>query len=115
MGRNKHIYFLADAAVVVASAKGRGGTWTGALENIKRQWVPLWVYDNQQAKSGNAKIVVNGGRWLPNPVGLISSLANLSELSAPEQPNKDSGRPQAGEQTSLFAAPGPDSEPAAED
>ncbi len=42
MQRNKYIYSLADAAMVVHSGDS-GGTWTGAKENLKKQWVPLWV------------------------------------------------------------------------
>ena len=43
MARNKYIYCMADAAVVVASLRGKGGTWHGALENLKHTWVPLWI------------------------------------------------------------------------
>ena len=46
MRRNRLIYALSRAAVVVASAKGSGGTWTGAVENLKHRWVPLFVRDD---------------------------------------------------------------------
>lgn len=36
MARNKLIYALADAALVVESDLGRGGTWTGAVEQLKQ-------------------------------------------------------------------------------
>jgi len=36
MGRNKLIYALADAALVVSSDYQRGGTWTGAVEQLRR-------------------------------------------------------------------------------
>ena len=36
MRRNKLIYALADAALVVSSDYRRGGTWTGAVEQLKR-------------------------------------------------------------------------------
>ena len=42
MARNKYIYCMSDAAVVVESGKS-GGTWNGATENLKKRWVPLWV------------------------------------------------------------------------
>ncbi|MYD75200.1 MAG: DNA-processing protein DprA [Gammaproteobacteria bacterium] len=42
MQRNKYIYVLSDAAMVVHSGE-KGGTWNGALENVKKTWVPLWV------------------------------------------------------------------------
>lgn len=65
LGRNKHIYCLADAAVAVASVEGRGGTWAGAAENLRRGWVPLWVKESQDARSGSAGLVARGARWLP--------------------------------------------------
>lgn len=43
MGRNKYIYCLSDFALVVQSATGKGGTWAGATENLKRRWVKLFV------------------------------------------------------------------------
>src|SRR3990172_8427415 len=42
MSRNKYIYCLTDAAIVVQSGT-EGGTWNGAIENLKKEWVPLWV------------------------------------------------------------------------
>ena len=40
MGRNKLIYVLSQATIIVKSAT-TGGTWEGAKENIKNKWVPL--------------------------------------------------------------------------
>lgn len=57
MGRNRYIYCLATAAVVVASAHGSGGTWAGAVENLRHGWVPLWVRPSKAAASGNAALV----------------------------------------------------------
>jgi predicted Rossmann fold nucleotide-binding protein DprA/Smf involved in DNA uptake len=75
MQRNKYIYCLSDATVVVHSGnpefgkngKG-GGTWTGALENIKKAWVPLWVKQTDDKKAGNALIVKEGAYWLPEKI-----------------------------------------------
>ncbi len=36
MGRNKHIYALADSALVVRFTTGEGGTWAGAVEQLGR-------------------------------------------------------------------------------
>ena len=65
MGRNKLIYCLADAAVVICSTKGSGGTFTGASENLKKGWVPLWVAPMDDPNSGNGSLVERGGSWLP--------------------------------------------------
>ena len=42
MARNKYIYCLSEAAIAVHSGKD-GGTWSGALENLKKNWVPMWI------------------------------------------------------------------------
>ena len=78
MARNRYIYCLADAAVVVASARGSGGTWNGACENAKAGWVPLWVKRTSDPASGNAGLIEQGARPLPDP---LESLATLFERS----------------------------------
>ena len=66
MGRNRYIYCLASVAAVVASEEGAGGTWSGAVENLKHGWVPLWARRSTAASSGNAALVARGARWLPD-------------------------------------------------
>jgi predicted Rossmann fold nucleotide-binding protein DprA/Smf involved in DNA uptake len=70
MGRNKYIYCLADLSVVVHSGDS-GGTWNGALENLKKAWVPLWVKRTRDDAAGNAALVQAGGRWLEDEVSSI--------------------------------------------
>ena len=60
MGRNRLIYCLAEAAVVVASGD-TGGTRAGALENLKAEWVPLFVRDEPDAPGGNRELLDAGG------------------------------------------------------
>lgn len=60
MGRNRLIYCLADAAVVVASGES-GGTRAGALENLKASWVPLLVRADADAPFGNRELIRDGG------------------------------------------------------
>jgi len=64
MARNKYIYALSDAAVIVSASEGKGGTWSGAVEALKHGWVPLWVKPHPDAKSGNAVLVNKGAHWL---------------------------------------------------
>lgn len=64
MSRNKYIYCLADAAVAVNSVEGKGGTWTGALECLKRQWTPVWLRAQGASGSGNRALVGKGARSL---------------------------------------------------
>ena len=42
MGRNRYIYCLSRTAIVIHCQWGKGGTWEGAQENLKNQWVSLW-------------------------------------------------------------------------
>jgi predicted Rossmann fold nucleotide-binding protein DprA/Smf involved in DNA uptake len=74
MGRNKYIYCLCDAAVVISSTQGKGGTWNGAVEDLKNRWTPLWVKSNQDKNSGNAGLVRLGARWLPEGEVDLTSL-----------------------------------------
>lgn len=64
MGRNKYIYCLSNAAVVVRSDT-KGGTWRGAEENQKNNWVPIWV---KHTDDGNHRIVQRGANWLPHSI-----------------------------------------------
>ncbi len=64
MARNKYLYCLAHDAIVVSSAPDSGGTWNGAVENLKKGWVPLSVKRTESAGSGNPKLVELGARWL---------------------------------------------------
>jgi predicted Rossmann fold nucleotide-binding protein DprA/Smf involved in DNA uptake len=59
MGRNRLIYSLAEAAVVVASGES-GGTRAGALENLKAGWVPLFVREDSDAPAGNHELLGAG-------------------------------------------------------
>ncbi|MEN3365335.1 MAG: hypothetical protein V7606_2609 [Burkholderiales bacterium] len=61
MARNRYIYALSDYALVVDSAEGEGGTWNGAIENIRNGWVPLFVRMPGD-KPGNGALVMQGGK-----------------------------------------------------
>ena len=63
MARNKYIYCLADTAIVIHSGL-TGGTWTGAIENIKKNWVSLWVKATGDKNAGNIQLVEKGAAWL---------------------------------------------------
>ncbi len=61
MGRNKLIYALSKASVVVASSLGSGGTWTGAREAILQRLCPVLVRSAENAPVGNRALVELGG------------------------------------------------------
>ena len=96
MARNRYIYCLADAAVVVASARGSGGTWHGACENAKEGWVPLWVRPTRDADSGNDDLVEQkGARWLPDPLESVATLFEPSDTPPALVPEEIFGEPQS--------------------
>jgi len=61
MGRNKLIYALGNFAVVISATEGKGGTWSGAIENAKHGWVPLFVRDDKNIPDGNRSLINRGG------------------------------------------------------
>jgi predicted Rossmann fold nucleotide-binding protein DprA/Smf involved in DNA uptake len=67
-GRNKLIYALADAALVMSSAKGSGGTWEGAEEQLtKLKCCPLYVVDDPRGGEGLAALHECGAALWPYP------------------------------------------------
>jgi len=83
MGRNKYIYCLSDASLVIHSGK-KGGTWNGALENIKKQWVPLWIKPTNDTEAGNNILVSEGAQWCSDNLdelqleSLFNQIADIS-------------------------------------
>ena len=65
MERNKMIYALADAALVVSSAAEEGGTWAGATEALKHGQVPVYVRSTGAVPAGNQKLLEAGARKFP--------------------------------------------------
>ncbi len=61
MQRNKLIYALADAALVVSSDFNKGGTWAGALEQLERYHCgPLFVRSGSASGKGNEALLRKG-------------------------------------------------------
>ena len=74
MSRNKLIYCLSTVAVVVHSDTV-GGTWSGAIENLKHAWSPLWIKKDEEAMGNRAIAAQKGARW-------IDSLEDFREILA---------------------------------
>ncbi len=67
MGRNRLIYTLADYASVVASDAETGGTWAGATEALRINWVSVFVLEHATTSKGN-KLLLQKGAWaFPHP------------------------------------------------
>ena len=79
MARNKYIYCLADAALVVHSGT-KGGTINGAEENLKKQWVPLWVKPTRDTSAANSLLVNKGGTWCAENIEQLE-LSSLTEVT----------------------------------
>ncbi len=97
MGRNRLIYCLADTAVAVSSADGSGGTFGGASQNLRSEWVPLWVAPTDDSASGNPALVAAGARWLPS-----RDTIDIESLFAWPEREARPGEPSTPIQSALF-------------
>jgi predicted Rossmann fold nucleotide-binding protein DprA/Smf involved in DNA uptake len=91
MQRNKLIYALADAALVVSSDYEKGGTWSGAVEQLdKLRFVTVYVRSKGKIGKGLEALRRKGAFSWPNPETpeeLTEALAveMISGKDAPEQ------------------------------
>ena len=74
MMRNRYIYAHATAAVVVRADYNRGGTWSGALENLKHHWSPTLCWNHPEYE-GNQALIRKGAipideSWNGDPAAL---------------------------------------------
>jgi predicted Rossmann fold nucleotide-binding protein DprA/Smf involved in DNA uptake len=93
MRRNKFIYALSNAALVVSSDVDKGGTWNGAVEQLaKLKLVPVYVRSTGPESAGLKALVGKGARCWPNPAGvdgfraLLKSTADAVEDAQPGLP-----------------------------
>ena len=100
MGRNRYIYTLADQALVIDSALRSGGTWEGAVEDLKHGWVPLYVRTPGEG-AGNAALVAEGALPFTLTPDSTDTLIGLFGAQAVSQPL--SGDETADAQQSLLA------------
>jgi predicted Rossmann fold nucleotide-binding protein DprA/Smf involved in DNA uptake len=104
MQRNKLIYALADAALVVTADFEKGGTWAGAIEQLGRlHFVPVFVRNDANAGKGNSALLNRGGKPWPNPqsgnelgMALVAAVAALTaepkQATLPLTLREDPGR-----------------------
>jgi predicted Rossmann fold nucleotide-binding protein DprA/Smf involved in DNA uptake len=66
MGRNRLIYCLSRAAIVVRSNRHAGGTFAGAQQALKNGWTRVWVEPASDETSGNHILHErDGATWIP--------------------------------------------------
>ena len=113
MQRNKIIYAIADAALVVTSDFEKGGTWAGAIEQLERlHFVPVFVRNGAKAGKGNSALLSRGGKPWPNPQSgneLGMALVAAAEAVAAE-PQQDTLPLTLNEQPTGYQAP-PETKP----
>lgn len=113
MARNKYVYALADFAVVVASEKDKGGTWTGAAENLreKNRWSILFVRQADDAPAGNAALIQRGGIPLRrDDLDAPDLRARLNQLVSDIQAAGSAVNGEAGQLSLLGGEPDPSSD-----
>jgi predicted Rossmann fold nucleotide-binding protein DprA/Smf involved in DNA uptake len=92
MQRNKLIYALADASLVVNSDLNKGGTWSGAVEQLdKFKFVPVFVRSTGELSSGIEALRGKGAIPWPNPedAEALESVFNVATLPSVMSPNSD--------------------------
>ena len=82
MGRNKLIYAMADYGLVVSAEYQKGGTWTGAQEELKKELCrPVFVRVGNNTPQGNSKLMNLGAIPWPESIDrdhFRQALANLA-------------------------------------
>ncbi len=115
MGRNKHIYALADHALVVRFTTGKGGTWAGAEEQLRRNKsgpvrVPVFVRVADNPEDGWRRLRDKGARPFPEEefwTGNVTEVLSRDEALVSE-PSGVTPAPEA-----PIAPPAPDAGPTA--
>lgn len=104
MARNRYIYTMSDAAAVIHAGQ-KGGTISGAGENLKHHWVPLWVKPSDDPAAANATLVAQGGHWLPADGNISALLATTtsSQSSLPIEGPPDNAASTAAAETAADA------------
>lgn len=68
MQRNKYIYALADASLIVNSDLEKGGTWAGAQEQLEKfHMIPVYVRSTGERSPGIDGLIKKGAMLWPNP------------------------------------------------
>lgn len=94
MERNRYLYAAGDV-VIVADSDIKGGTWSGAIENLKRRWAPAFVRTGSEVREGNLALLQEGlleisEAWLDCSAPLTSLFA--ARTQPPESPTLFSSR-----------------------
>lgn len=72
LGRNRFIHAMGEKTLVAQTGFGKGGTWSGSLDNLQHEYSPLFVFDD---KSEGARALCARGA---TPVQALTSLQALT-------------------------------------
>jgi predicted Rossmann fold nucleotide-binding protein DprA/Smf involved in DNA uptake len=90
MGRNKLIYSMADYGLVVSAEVNKGGTWTGAKEELKREYpIPVFTRQGENVPQGNRKLLELGAVEWPMDVEKENLLQLIAENARTKTHIKD--------------------------
>ena len=67
--RSRHLYILADSAIVIHSGH-KGGTISGAQENLKQRWVSLWINRSDAPTAAVTRGNSHPARLLPSLIAI---------------------------------------------
>ena len=76
LSRNRLIHAMGEKTLVAQTGFGSGGTWSGALENLRHGWSTLYVHDD--GSEGAAALIARGAE----PVRELGSLSGLTPAQA---------------------------------
>lgn len=83
MGRNKLIYAMADYGLVVSAEYNKGGTWSGAQEELKREVsLPVFVHLGNKVPQGNKKLLDLGAIPWPESINRHNFRQQLGDAAA---------------------------------
>ena len=83
MQRNKLIYALADISLVVSSDLNKGGTWTGAVEQLEKlKFVPVFTRSTGESSAGLDGLRKKGALAWPNPQD-VDSFEDVFNVAVP--------------------------------
>ena len=88
MQRNKVIYALSDAALVVNADYEKGGTWSGAVEQLEKlHLVPVYVRSDENDGKGLKALQQKGALTWPDPKSQEEFMKALAVPASPVKVN----------------------------
>lgn len=93
MQRNKAIYALADAALIVSSDYKKGGTWSGAIEQLEKyRFIPVYVRSNGEPEKSLKALLEKGAFSWPEPIDEESFSKTMNNSSLKHASSIEQGK-----------------------